>query len=80
MSEASSSLLSHSAKNEAVMRPDGLRHSRVLELRISAQGLGSDWAHLEACRFRLRDRLNQGRRFLPLRLDGTPIKGSNSRM
>ena len=51
MSEASSFdfFLSHSAKNEAVMRPraerlraDGLRRSRVLVLLMSAQGFGSD--------------------------------------
>ena len=37
---------------------------------------GSDWAQLEAGTFRFRDPLNQERRFIPLRLDDAPIKGS----
>lgn len=76
MSEASSIdlFLSHSAKNEAVMRPraDGLRRSRVLVLCMSAQGFGSDWAHLEAGTFRLRDPLNRERRS-PLQLRPSPL-------
>ena len=37
---------------------------------------GSDWAQLEAGTFRFRDPLNKERRFIPLRLDDAPIKGS----
>ena len=37
---------------------------------------GSDWAQLEAGTFRFRNPLNQERRFIPLRLDDAPIKGS----
>jgi hypothetical protein len=48
---------------------DGLEHSRVLVLCMSAQAFGSDWAQLEAGTFRFRDPLNQERRFIPLRLD-----------
>lgn len=88
MSEASSFdfFLSHSAANEAVMRlraerlrADGLRRSRVLVLCMSANAFGSDWAQLESGTFRFRDLLNKGRRFLPLRLDDAPTKGSTSR-
>ena len=99
-------LLSHSAKDKAVVRPlaerlradglkvwfdewvlkpgdstpakieEGLEHSRVLVLCMSANAFGSDWAQLEAGTFRFRDPLNQERRFIPLRLDDAPIKGS----
>src|SRR5262245_59530202 len=55
---------------------DGLEHSRVLVLCMSANASGSDWAQLEAGTFRFRDPLNQERRFIPLRLDDAPIKGS----
>ena len=55
---------------------EGLEHSRVLVLCMSAHAFGSDWAQLEAGTFRFRDPLNQDRRFIPLRLDDTAIKGS----
>ena len=55
---------------------DGLEHSRVLVLCMSANAFGSDWAQLEAGTFRFRDPLNKERRFIPLRLDDAPIKGS----
>ena len=55
---------------------EGLEHSRVLVLCISANAFGSDWAQLEAGTFRFRDPLNRERRFVPLRLDDAPIKGS----
>ena len=55
---------------------EGLEHSRVLVLCMSAQAFGSDWAQLEAGTFRFRDPLNKERRFIPLRLDDAPIKGS----
>jgi WD40 repeat protein len=54
----------------------GLEHSRVLVLCMSAHAFGSDWAQLESGTFRFRDPLNQERRFIPLRLDDAPIKGS----
>ncbi len=54
----------------------GLEHSRVLVLCMSAQAFGSDWAQLESGTFRFRDPLNKERRFIPLRLDAAPIKGS----
>ena len=59
----------------------GLEHSRVLVLCMSAKAFGSDWAQLDAgtCgrrNLRFRDPLNQERRFIPLRLDDAPIKGS----
>ena len=55
---------------------EGLERSRVLVLCISANAFGSDWAQLEPGTFRFRDPLNKERRFLPLRLDDAPIKGS----
>lgn len=55
---------------------EGLEHSRVLVLCMSAHAFGSDWAQLEAGTFRFRDPLNKERRFIPLRLDGSPIKGA----
>jgi small GTP-binding protein len=55
---------------------EGLEHSRVLVLCMSAQAFGSDWAQLESYTYRFRDPLNKERRFIPLRLDAVPIKGS----
>src|SRR5215212_3466657 len=55
---------------------DGLKHSRVLVLCMSANAFGSDWARLESYTFRFRDPLNKDRRFIPLRLDSSPIDGS----
>ncbi len=50
----------------------------MLVLCMSANAFGSDpdWSGLEAGTFRFRDPLNQERRFIPLRLDDAPIKGS----
>src|SRR5881275_3303861 len=55
---------------------EGLEHSRLLVLCMSANAFGSDWAQLEAGTFRFRDPLNKELRFIPLRLDDAPIKGS----
>lgn len=55
---------------------EGLENSRVLVLCMSAHAFGSDWAQLEGGTFRFRDPLNKERRFIPLRLDDAPIKGS----
>ncbi len=55
---------------------EGLEHSRLLVLCMSANAFGSDWAQLEGGTFRFRDPLNIERRFIPLRLDDAPIKGS----
>ena len=54
----------------------GLEHSRVLVLFMSSNAFDSDWAQLETGTFRFRDPLNKDRRFIPLRLDDSPIKGS----
>lgn len=56
----------------------GLEQSRVLVLCMSASAFGSDWAHLESSTFRFRDPLNKHRRFVPVRLDDAPIRGSLS--
>ena len=57
---------------------EGLERSRVLVLCMSANAFGADWDQLEASTFRFRDPLNVERRFVPLRLDEAPIKGSLS--
>lgn len=54
---------------------EGLEQSRVLVLCMSAQAAGSDWAQLESQTFRFRDPLNKERRFIPLLLDDTPMRG-----
>ncbi len=54
---------------------EGLEHSRVLVLCMSANAFGSDWAQLESGTFRIREPLNKERRLLPLRLDDASIKG-----
>jgi hypothetical protein len=48
---------------------DGLEHSRVLVLCLSAEALAADWPQLERHTFRFKDPLNHDRRFIPLRLD-----------
>ncbi|HKP03422.1 MAG TPA: TIR domain-containing protein [Chthoniobacterales bacterium] len=53
-----------------------LANSRVLVFCMSANAFGSEWARLESRTFRFRDPLNKERRFIPLRLDNAPIKGS----
>ena len=55
---------------------EGLEHSRVLVLCMSEHAFGSGWAQLEAGTFRFRDPLNKERRFIPVRLDNSTIKGS----
>src|SRR5258706_15595896 len=55
---------------------EGLEQSRVMVLCMSANAFGSDWAQLESGTFRFRDPLNKKRRFIPLRLDEAPIKGT----
>ena len=55
---------------------EGLEHSRVLVLCMSANAFGPDWATLESQTLRFRDPLYKERRFIPLRLDESPIKGS----
>jgi small GTP-binding protein len=54
----------------------GLESSRVLVLFLSCNALGSDWAQLESGTFRFRDPMNKERRFIPIRLDDTPLQGS----
>ena len=53
---------------------EGLEHSAVLLLCMSANAFGSDWVSLEGHTAIFRDPQNLERRFLPLRLDGAPIK------
>jgi WD40 repeat protein len=54
----------------------GLEQSHVLVFCMSEHAFGSDWATLESQTFRFRDPLNKELRFIPLRLDDAPIKGS----
>src|SRR5215210_2449207 len=60
-----------SAKTE-----EGLEHSRVLVLCMSAHAFGSDWPTLESQTLRFRNQLNKEHRFIPLRLDEAPFIGS----
>ena len=53
-----------------------LEQSRVLLRCMSVQAFSSDWSQLDSGTFRFRSPLNQQRRFIPLRLDDAPIKGS----
>ena len=55
---------------------EGLERSRILILCMSANAFGSDWTQLESGTFRFRDPLNRERRFVPLRLDDSPIRAS----
>lgn len=55
---------------------EGIEQSRILVLCMSANGLGSEWVQLETNTRRFNDPLNKARRFVPLRLDDTSIKGS----
>lgn len=55
---------------------EGLEKSRILILCMSTHSFSSDWVKLESGTFRFRDPLNKERRFIPLRLDDAPIKGS----
>jgi len=55
---------------------EGLEQSRVLVLCMSANAFCSDWAQIEDGTFSFCDPLNKERRFIPLRLDDAPIKGS----
>jgi hypothetical protein len=55
---------------------EGLEHSNILLLCMSANAYGSEWAQLESGTFRFRDPLNKARRLIPLRLDEAPVKGS----
>ena len=55
---------------------EGLEHSRVLVLCMSANAFDSDWTQLESQTIRFRDPLNKERRLIPLRLDKAPIRGS----
>ncbi|MBE7499583.1 MAG: toll/interleukin-1 receptor domain-containing protein [Verrucomicrobiales bacterium] len=58
---------------------EGLEHSRVLVLCMSAHGFGSDCAQLEAGTLRFRDPLNKEHHLIPLLLDDAPIIGSLAR-
>ena len=52
----------------------GLEQSRVLLLLMSASAFASEWVALERCTALFRDPTNVARRFVPLRLDDSPIK------
>jgi small GTP-binding protein len=55
---------------------NGLAQSRVLLLFISEHSLGNQWSQLEKQTFRFRDPVNRERRFIPVRLDDTPLPSS----
>ena len=62
------------ARERAAKIEDGLEHSRVLVLCMSAHAFGSDWAQLESGTFRFRDPLNKERRFIPCGSTTPPSK------
>lgn len=53
-----------SKATKATKIEEGLEHSRVLVLFMSANAFGSDWAQMEAGTFRFRDLLNKERRLI----------------
>lgn len=53
---------------------EGLARSYVILFCMSANVPDSDWAQYERNTYRYEDPLNKGRRFIPLRLDGAPIR------
>ena len=55
---------------------DGLEHSRVLVLCMSANAFDADWVQMESGAYRYKDPLNKQRRFVPVRLDEAPIPNS----
>lgn len=57
---------------------EGLQKSRTLVLCMSKEAFASDWSRMESYTFRFRDPLNKELRFIPLRLDDTPIDGTLS--
>ena len=65
---------------------EGLEHSRVLMLCMSANAFGSDWTQLRPTpsqpstlnRQPIGDPLNKDRRFIPLRLDDASMKDSQA--
>ena len=69
-------------KAESEFHPSSfIIHPFPIVLCMSANAFGSDWTQLESGTLRtgqppFRDPLNKERSFLPLRLDGAPIKGS----
>jgi hypothetical protein len=55
---------------------EGLEHSGVLLPCMSAFAVAADWPQLESHPFRFKELANHDRRFISLRLDDAPIKGS----
>lgn len=54
---------------------EGLANARVIVGCISANFNRSDWTRLEIQAIRFRDPMNRERRFIPLRLDASPLDG-----
>ncbi len=54
----------------------GLEQSRVLLMMLSENFDDSDWAEYESGMFLFRDPKNTERRFIPVRLDTSPIRES----
>ncbi len=80
MKDESNALRSVFASDRLYLSVSALHHSAFVP-HPSLRAFGSDWAQLEAgmCgrgNLPFRDPLNQERRFIPLRLDDAPIKGS----
>jgi small GTP-binding protein len=64
--------------NARQMKLKALEASRTLVFCMSGRTSASEWAELESSTFQFRDAFSQGRRFIPVRLDDSPIKESLS--
>src|ERR1044072_7124848 len=54
---------------------EGLDRSRLLADCVTVHSFDSNLAQLASCSLRFRDPLDKERRFIPMRLDDTPIEG-----
>lgn len=52
---------------------EGLQKARTLLLCISANSLGSEWVRMERSAVMFRDPTNEGRRFIPIKLDDAEL-------
>lgn len=64
------------SSDDAALPQEVLKHSRVLVLAISQHTFGEQWSALESETFQFRDPTEEERRFIPLRLDDSPIHES----
>jgi len=63
-----------SARADVATVKEALECSRVMILFLSRNAFGTEWSTLESYTFPFRDPSNQERRFIPVRLDDSPVK------